>query len=52
MPVRATIGDGKLDWLSPTAAWKTWPGTVAATDSVKVDPNFYVFTKNAATPAP
>jgi aminopeptidase N len=52
MPVKATIGSGKLDWLRPTEAWKTWPGKVAASDSVSVDPNFYVLTKNAVTPAP
>jgi aminopeptidase N len=52
MPVKATIGSGKLDWLRPTEAWKTLPGKVAASDSVSVDPNFYVLTKNAVTTAP
>jgi aminopeptidase N len=50
MPVRAAVGEQPVDWLRPTAAWKPFPGTVAATDSVVVDPNFYVKTKNAATP--
>lgn len=52
MPVRATVGSGKLEWLKPTEAWKTYPGTVSATDSVKVDPNFYVFTKDANAKTP
>ncbi|HEY9229942.1 MAG TPA: M1 family metallopeptidase, partial [Gemmatimonadaceae bacterium] len=47
MPVKASVGDRKMEWLRPTAAWKTYPGKVAATDSVKVDPNFYVAVKPA-----
>jgi len=50
MPVRATVAAHATEWLRPTEAWKTYPGAVAATDSVKVDPNFYVLTKNAAAP--
>jgi aminopeptidase N len=52
MAVRATIGSGKMEWLKPTETWQTWPATIAATDSVTVDPNFYVLAKNAATPTP
>ena len=50
MPVRVTIGSGSMEWLKPTTSWKTRAGTVAATDSVKVDPNFYVFTKGTDAP--
>ena len=52
MPVRAAIGDRKVEWLRPTATWKVYPGKFAATDSVKVDPNFYVMTKNLAVQPP
>jgi aminopeptidase N len=53
MPVRASIGAGRLEWIKPTEAWKTWPGKVNAGDTLTVDPNFYVFTKDAnAKPAP
>ena len=45
MPVRASVGDRKVEWLRPTAAWKTYAGAVAATDTVKVDPSFYVLTQ-------
>ena len=52
MPVRAAIGSSKADWLRPTTAWKLFPTQVAETDSVKVDPDFYVLTKNASAPNP
>jgi aminopeptidase N len=53
MPVRASVGSGKLEWIKPTEAWKTWSGKVNAGDTLTVDPNFYVFTKDAnAKPAP
>jgi aminopeptidase N len=51
MPVRASIGPRKAEWLRPAAAWKTYPAKLAATDSVVVDPNFYVRTKNTLAPA-
>jgi aminopeptidase N len=48
MPVRAAVGSAAdFGWLRPTEAWKTGP-KAAATDSLTVDPNFYVLTKNAA----
>jgi aminopeptidase N len=50
MPVRAAVGDRAMELLRPITEWKTFSGAVAATDTVKVDPNFYVFVKNAATP--
>jgi hypothetical protein len=34
-------------WLRPTDAWKTLPTRVATTDSLVVDPNFYVQAKRA-----
>jgi aminopeptidase N len=50
MPVRASVGARAREWLRPTETWKTYSGAIAATDSVKVDPNFYVLTKNASAP--
>lgn len=47
MPVRASVGDRAMELLRPTAEWRTFSGAVAATDTVKVDPNFYVLVKNA-----
>jgi aminopeptidase N len=47
MPVRAAIGVREMELLRPTEEWKTFAGPVAATDTVKVDPNFYVTVKNA-----
>jgi aminopeptidase N len=52
MPVRASVGDRRVEWLRPTPAWKVYPGKGAPTDSVKVDPNFYVMTKNLAVQPP
>ena len=52
MPVKAAVGPAKLEWLRPTAAWKTLPVPVAAGDSLVVDPNFYVLTRNANAPPP
>ena len=51
MPVRASVGAGKLEWLRPTEAWKTYPGTVAASDSVQLDPSFYVTVKSLNAPS-
>jgi aminopeptidase N len=45
MPVRATVGQRQAEWIRPTESWKTYPSSVAATDSVKVDPSFYVVVK-------
>jgi len=33
--------------LHPTEAWKPFPTDVSATDSLTVNPNFYVFAKRA-----
>ena len=49
MPVRVTVGQGKAEWIRPTEAWKPYPSAVASTDSLKVDPSFYVIVK-APTP--
>lgn len=45
MPVRASVGERKVDWLRPTAAWKVYPSKVTVTDSLQVDPSFYVVVK-------
>jgi aminopeptidase N len=50
MPVKAAIGAGSFEWLKPTAEWKTLPRSVAATDTVKVDPSFYVTVKAPGAP--
>ena len=50
MPVRATVGNHAMELLRPTEAWRAYSGAVAATDSVKADPNFYVLTKNVGVP--
>ena len=50
MPVRASVGAHAMELLRPAETWKTYPGKVAATDSVTVDPNFYVLTKTVAVP--
>jgi aminopeptidase N len=48
MPVKAGVGDSaSFPLLRPTETWKAFPTTVAATDSLMVNPNFYVFTKRA-----
>jgi aminopeptidase N len=53
MPVKAAIGTGSFEWLEPTAEWKTLPRAVSATDSLKVDPSFYVTVKGpSAADAP
>ena len=50
MPVKAAVENGALEWWRPTAEWQQLKGSVAATDTVRVDPSFYVTVKNAATP--
>jgi hypothetical protein len=52
MPVRAAVGDREMQLLHPAAAWRTLPGAAAPTDSLKVDPDFYVKTARAGKPAP
>ncbi|HTE43813.1 MAG TPA: glycosyl hydrolase family 18 protein [Gemmatimonadaceae bacterium] len=49
MPVKASVGTSAgVAWLRPTEAWKALPATVAKTDSLTIDPNFYVRAKRAA----
>jgi hypothetical protein len=43
MPVRVAFGaDSAWVRLRPTAEWKAMPSTLGATDSLRVDPEFYV----------
>src|SRR5258706_16361433 len=52
MPVKAAVGSERMQWLRPTAAWKTVAARVSATDSLAVDPDFYVLARNANAPPP
>jgi aminopeptidase N len=45
MPVRATVGQGKAEWIRPTEAWKRYPSAVTRSDSLTVDPSFYIRVK-------
>ncbi|HEY4218751.1 MAG TPA: M1 family metallopeptidase [Gemmatimonadaceae bacterium] len=48
MAVKAGVGDtASFPLLHPTEAWKPFPTAVSATDSLTVNPNFYVFAKRA-----
>jgi aminopeptidase N len=48
MAVKAGVGDtASFPLLHPTEAWKPFPTTVSPTDSLTVNPNFYVFAKRA-----
>ena len=44
MPIKVSINE-KLQWLFPTSDWKTMALETRNT-SLKVDRNFYVYTKN------
>ncbi len=48
MPVRAAVGQRAAEWIRPTEAWKVYSSKVASTDSLKVDPSFYVTVKPPA----
>lgn len=50
MPLRVTIGERRPELLRPTAEWTLRPGSIVASDTVVVDPNFYVKVKNDAAP--
>jgi aminopeptidase N len=51
MVVRAGVGDSaSYPLLHPTEAWKAFPTAVGASDSLQVNPNFFVIAKRAAAP--
>ena len=52
MPVKAAVGQGTVEWLRPTAAWKTHPVSIASGDTLVVDPDFYVTVKGPSAPTP
>jgi aminopeptidase N len=45
MPVKVAVGDARYGVLRPTEAWRTLPKVALASDSLAVDPNFYVQVK-------
>jgi hypothetical protein len=48
MPVRVAVGEGAFSLIRPTEAWRSLPKPVGASDSLVVDPNFYVQVKRAS----
>jgi aminopeptidase N len=42
MPVRATLGPGRVELLRPTQQWQSVETTLSAAGDFRVDPNFYV----------
>jgi aminopeptidase N len=46
MPVRATVGPDRMDWLRPTQRWQSVETDLASASDFRVDPNFYVVARN------
>jgi len=48
MPVRATLGPDRMDWLRPTQEWQSVDTDLTSAADFRVDPNFYVTTRGTA----
>jgi aminopeptidase N len=49
MPVRVSVGDAAPQWIRPRSSWQRLDAAAGAT--LKVDPNFYVETRELSGPA-
>jgi hypothetical protein len=47
MPLKATIDWPELAWLRPTTAWQRVHVTLPNASDFRVDPNFYVLTRQS-----
>jgi hypothetical protein len=48
MPVRASLGAGRIEWLHPTQTWQSVQTDLASVRDFAVDPNFYVRARGVA----
>jgi aminopeptidase N len=46
MPVRVTLGPGRVETIRPTQQWQTVETGLASAGDFRVDPNFYVTTRS------
>jgi aminopeptidase N len=51
MPVRASVARDQLAWIRPTESWKTMRVSLSNAADFRVDPNFYVLSKDLLKPA-
>lgn len=51
MPVRAYVAPDRLAWIRPTESWKKMRVSLSGAEQFKVDPNFYVLSKDRLKPA-
>jgi aminopeptidase N len=52
MAVRASVAPDRLAWIRPTESWKKMRVSLPSANEFKVDPNFYVLSKDLLKPAP
>ena len=48
MPVKVAVGNGAFSLIRPTDAWRSLPRPVGSSDTLVVDPNFYVQVKRGS----
>jgi aminopeptidase N len=51
MPVRASVAPDRLAWIRPTESWKTLRVSLSNPADFRVDPNFYVRSRDLLKPA-
>ena len=51
MPVRAFVSPDRLAWIRPTESWKTMRVSLSNAADFRVDPNFYVLSKDLLKPS-
>jgi aminopeptidase N len=51
MPVRAFVSPDRLAWIRPTESWKTMRVSLSNGAEFRVDPNFYVLSKDLLKPS-
>jgi len=49
MPLKVTLSPDSFSVVHPTAAWQTAPLRLATPADFKLDPNYYVITRNVTT---
>jgi len=52
MPIKVTLADSAYSMIRPTTEWKTATLRLSSPATFRVDPNFYVMAKDAASPGP
>jgi hypothetical protein len=51
MPVKVTLSSGAYSFIQPVQSWLTSPIRIERAEDFRVDPNFYVLSRNVAAGA-